>query len=145
MKQFSLLLLVLVMLSSCNTGKSKGQHASCDQTMGDGVEVLYFYGKQRCLTCNTIERETIDLLDNRFKQAMQEGKVVYKGVDISTKEGELLADRYEVTWSSLYVVCWNDGKEEAQNLTDFAFSYARKDSAYFKAHLAEVINSCLPQ
>lgn len=56
---------------------------------------------------------------------MKNGTVVFKTVDISTPEGEKIADKYEVTWSSLFVNKWKDGKESRNNLTEFGFGNAR--------------------
>lgn len=36
------------------------------QNEGDAVEVIYFHGKQRCATCNAIEREAQQLVDSAF-------------------------------------------------------------------------------
>ena len=64
---------------------------------------------------------------------------VYRTVDISDKEGEKIADRYEVTWSSLFVNRWKDGQEQRNNMTEFAFSKATSDPEGFKAGLKEKI------
>ena len=57
-------------------------------------------------------------------------------LDISQPENEALADKYQVTWSSLYLCRWRDGKETSENLTEFAFGNARKAPEAFKAGLA---------
>ena len=66
-------------------------------------------------------------------------EVIYFHVDISDKEGEKIADRYEVTWSSLFVNRWKDGQEQRNNMTEFAFSKATSDPEGFKAGLKEKI------
>jgi len=38
-----------------------------------------------------------------------------------------IADKYEVTWSSLFVNGWKDGKENVNNMTEFSFSNARNE------------------
>lgn len=43
------------------------------------VEVLYFHGKQRCVTCNTIEKLTKEVIDKDFAQQLKDGKVVFQG------------------------------------------------------------------
>ena len=62
------------------------------------VEVLYFHGKQRCMTCKSIEAQTKELLTGSLAEAVKTGQIVYRTVDILDKEGEKIADRYEVTW-----------------------------------------------
>ena len=53
-------------------------------------------------------------------------------IDISKKENGQIADKYEVTWSSLFVNGWKDGKENVNNMTEFSFSNARKSPDKFK-------------
>ena len=109
----------------------------------DFVEVLYFHGKQRCVTCRSIEQNTKELLESKFQRQMKEGKVVYRVIDISKTENAQIAEMYEVTWSSLFLVQHKNGKEKAENLTEFAFGHSRTQPEVFKKGLAEKINQAL--
>ena len=40
---------------------------------------------------------------------------MFKVIDISKKENEKIVEKYEVTWSSLFVVRYNNGQETAEN------------------------------
>lgn len=109
----------------------------------DYVEVVYFHGKQRCATCMAIEQNARDVVESLFADEVKCGRVVFKTVDISTPDGEALADRYEVTWSALFVNAWKGGKETRHNLTDFGFANARKKTDVFKAGLSDKIREGL--
>ena len=109
----------------------------------DFVEVLYFHGKQRCVTCRSIEQNTKELVEAKFARQMKEGKVVYRVIDISKKENARIAEKYEVTWSSLFLVQHKNGKEKAENLTEFAFGHSRTQPEVFKKGLAEKVNQAL--
>ena len=109
----------------------------------DFVEVLYFHGKQRCVTCRSIEQNTKELVEAKFARQMKEGKVVYRVIDISKKENARIAEKYEVTWSSLFLVKHKSGKEKAENLTEFAFGHSRTQPEVFKKGLAEKVNQAL--
>ncbi len=109
----------------------------------DFVEVLYFHGKQRCVTCRSIEQNTKELLKSKFQRQMKEGKVVYRVIDISKTENAQIAEMYEVTWSSLFLVQHKSGKEKTENLTEFAFGHSRTQPDVFKKVLAEKINKVL--
>lgn len=109
----------------------------------DFVEVLYFHGKQRCMTCRSIEQNTKELLEFMFQRQMKEGKVVFRVIDISKKENARIAEKYEVTWSSLFLVQHKKGKEKAENLTEFAFGHSRTQPEVFKKGLAEKVNQAL--
>lgn len=105
----------------------------------DRIEVLYFHGAQRCITCRAIEKHTKELLDSLYSGELGNGAIIYKAIDISQKENESIADKYEVTWSSLFVNKWDNGNEQVNNMTDYAFSYAKGQPETFKAGLTEKI------
>lgn len=109
----------------------------------DYVEVLYFHGKQRCITCRAIEQHTKEVLNAQYAKQMQSGKVVLRVIDISKKENEAIAEKYQVTWSSLFLVNHKNGKEKAENLTEFAFGNARSNPDKFKEGLQQHINQAL--
>ena len=98
----------------------------------DHVEVMYFHGKQRCATCMAIEKYAREVVEKDFANEKKNGKVVFKIVDISTDEGKKTAKKYRVTWSSLFVNGWKAGKEKRNDMTQFAFKNARKNSDEFK-------------
>ena len=98
----------------------------------DHVEVMYFHGRQRCVTCMAIEKNARDVVEKDFANEKKSGKVVFKVVDISTPEGAKIAKDYRVTWSSLFVNGWKNGKEKRNDMTQFAFKNARKNADEFK-------------
>lgn len=140
MKKLLLLFALMVGLMSCGKGDNT---AGAKSPEPDRVEVIYFHGKQRCATCLAIEDNTKEVLNGQFADELKEGRVVFRVVDISTSEGERLADRYEVTWSSLFVNKWKGGKETRNNMTEFAFGNARKNPDAFKKTLAVKIRQSL--
>lgn len=90
-----------------------------------------------------IEKNAKEVVEAMFANELKDGSVVFKSVDISTPEGEKIADRYEVTWSSLFVNKWKDGQESRDNLTEFGFGNARKNPDAFKNGLADKIRQSL--
>jgi hypothetical protein len=141
MKNVLLILTLCVGMVACSGGKTKSV-AENQQTKKDVVEVLYFHGAQRCATCMAIEKNTKELLEAAYAEQLKSGKLVFSSVDI-TKE-EALAERYEVSWSSLILVDYDkSGKERATNLTEFAFGNARTASDKFKEGLSEQITEML--
>lgn len=107
------------------------------------VEVLYFHGKQRCVTCKAIEKHTKEVVNTDLAELVKKGKLRFREVDISTPKGETLADKYRVSWSSLYVNKWKNGKEERNDMTRFGFQNARNNTAAFKKELIRKIKQLL--
>lgn len=113
--------------------------AQAQKRTGKYVEVVYFHGTQRCLTCRAIEKLSKEVVYADFAKEVKQGKVRFREVDFSTPAGEKVADRYKVTWSSLYVNGWNNGKEKRNDMTKMGFKNARKNAAVFKSELKKKI------
>ncbi|NCC99603.1 MAG: thioredoxin [Bacteroidia bacterium] len=134
MKRLIYLMIALTMFISCVNAKTKKQ---TEKSKSNAVEVLYFHGKQRCITCRSIEALTKEVLEKDFKKEMNNKKIVFKVIDIT--ENEALADKYEVSWSSLIL----DKKGKIINLTDMGFSYAKNQPDVFKAKLKDELSKIL--
>ena len=143
MKRTLVLMMVSLILLACGEKSNAVTVKEQSGKVKDFVEVLYFHGKQRCVTCRSIEQNTKELLESKFQRQMKEGKVVYRVIDISKTENAQIAEKYEVTWSSLFLVQHKKGKEKAENLTEFAFGHSSTQPEVFKKGLAEKINQAL--
>lgn len=131
---------LVIGLVSCGNSENTATAKSPEKNR---VEVIYFHGKQRCATCMAIEKNAKEAVNTMFADEVKKGTVVFRTVDISTPEGEKIADKYEVTWSSLFVNKWKDGKETRNNMTEFGFGNARKNPNGFKKGLADKIRKSL--
>lgn len=141
MKKLLMMLTLMIGLMSC--GSNADNSANAATPVKDRVEVIYFHGKQRCATCMAIEKNAKEAVNAMFADELKNGSVVFKAVDISTPEGEALADKYEVSWSSLYVNKWKGGKETRNDMTKFGFSNARSNPDVFKKGLSDKIRQSL--
>lgn len=129
---YSLWLLSLAQMASPKAMPSKS----------DVVELLYFYGKQRCATCEAIENGARKVVEMQFPDQLRSGKLLFRAVDIA--QNEQLADKYEVSFSSLVIVDYDhNGNECAENITRMAFSTARTSPDVFDRELTDKIDSLL--
>lgn len=136
--------MLLYLLTSCGKGSDRASlEISGERPEKDHVEVLYFHGKKRCATCKAIENTSKEVVDSMFADEISDGKIIYRIVDISTPDGEAIADKYEVTWSSLYVNCWKDGKEIRSDMTEFGFANALNHPEVFKKGIEDKITQML--
>ena len=143
MKRTLVLMMVSFILLACGEKSNAVTAKAQSGQVNDFVEILYFHGKQRCMTCRSIEQNTKELLESKFQRQMKEGKVFFRVIDISKKENARIAEKYEVTWSSLFLVQHKKGKEKAEKLTEFAFGHSRTQPEAFKSGIAEEINQAL--
>lgn len=90
-----------------------------------------------------IESNTKAVMEESFAEQIKKGEVVFKVIDISKKENEKIAEKYEVTWSSLFIVKYKNGQETYENMTEFAFGNARKSPDAFKAGVVKSVNEML--
>ena len=107
MKKILFLFVLGFALLSCGGNAKQETAAQTTQeavVATDGVEVLYFHGKQRCATCIAIEKHAREAVEAAFADAVKRGEVTFRIIDISQPENQALAEKYEVTWSSLFVV-----------------------------------------
>ena len=87
MKKFFYLLFSTIILISCGNGaKAKTEAQSTEEKLPDHIEVLYFHGAQRCITCRAIETNTVALLDSLYSKEQADDRIIYKVIDISKKE-----------------------------------------------------------
>lgn len=90
-----------------------------------------------------IEKEAKAVVEQQFANDVKNEKVVFRAVDISDPKNEALANKYEVSWSSLFLTSFKNGKETRHNLTELGFGNARSKPDVFKKVLAEKINAAL--
>ena len=108
------------------------------------VEVRYFHGKQRCITCRSIEKCAKEVLDESFASQQKSKKISMKVFDISTEQGKLVAADHKVSFSSLFIVKIDkNGKETRTDLTRQGFQYAKRNPGEFKKILKEEITKAL--
>ena len=90
-----------------------------------------------------IEKNAKEAVEAEFADELKNGTLVFRTIDISEPKNEVIAEKYEVTWSSLFISKWKAGKETYENLTEYAFANARTAHATFKNGVAEKVRTLL--
>lgn len=135
-------IVIMALFSSCS--RSASTTAPTEKAIKPSFEigVVYFHGAQRCLTCRAIEKFAKETVDSCFAG---NDSVQFRIVDITTSEGEQLADKYEIAGSALLIIKEADGKEFYTDITPFAFKNARKNTPAFKEGIINMVNQYLSQ
>ena len=142
-KTVGLSIMGLFLLGSCNRHQQEKVAETVKEPSKAGVEVIYFFGKQRCSTCVAMEKFAKEAIDSVFADKTKEGAIIFKTVDITTPEGEKLADLFEVSSSSLYIVDNNPEKPEKVDMTAFGFRNARNNRQVYKQGIIDQISKFL--
>lgn len=136
-------LLVLLFVATLSLTMGLTVHAQTKNSSASVVEVLYFHGKVRCNGCKAVGKYSKEVVDKNFARQQKAGKVKFREVDFSTKEGEKVADHYHISFSGLVLAKKKNGKETYQDLSRFALMTAGSDSQKFKQELTAKINALL--
>ena len=147
MKKIILLITLVIISVACGAKSNKEDKQTIVKEnvidKPNRIEVLYFHGKQRCITCKNIEKYSKEVVENDFSKELKNGDIVFKVIDFSTPEGEAIADKYEISFSSLLVNKYTNGKESINDMTEHGFATAKEKEAEFKTGLKEKINELL--
>lgn len=124
-------MLVATTFTACTTNDNAKVIEVAEVQANSDAEIILFHGKQRCMNCQAIEKETQTLMANELSQLANEGKVKFSIIDFSTEEGKAMAEEFKVSFTSLFLVS-PEGKED---LTKFAIDNARTNAEEFRNEL----------
>jgi hypothetical protein len=121
-KIVTLLLLALVAASAVyfvvdgvrGRAASRADSASNDDTApaaADRVIAYYFHGSQRCKTCLTIEAYAAEAIRTGFADALSDGTLEWKVVNIEEPANEHFVEDYQISTRTVVLVEMKDGKQ----------------------------------
>jgi len=127
MKQL-LILSISLFLVSCS-GKAQNKETQ-NQVKKNTIEVFDFHTTNRCVTCKSIEENTKYTLETYFANELKNGKITFKIINIDLKENENLAEKFQASGTSLFLNVIDEKKEKQIDLTNFAFTYGKKQDEF---------------
>lgn len=137
MKNTLIVLFLGLLFSGCTqTTGSKG--TAITQTLANDakVQVYYFHGKMRCVTCVSLQEVAQKAIAENFANNKD---VAFHEIDFSERANAAIAEKYEVVFSSLIVADENDHKD----ITDQSFALVMGNPNGLKALIAEEVNTFL--
>lgn len=72
-------------------------------TPADKIEVVNFFGTQRCVSCLAVGNLTKKTLEERFAPELESGKIVFKEINGELPENKDIVIKYQARGSSLFV------------------------------------------
>lgn len=141
-KLTSLFFIIFSMLSTSNAAINvdyrKGEPVQ-EIESAKTIEVYYFHYSRRCATCNAVEDETKNALEEYFKKQVDDGEITFLSVNVEEDSSATLVDIYQVSGQSLLFVCG----DETVDLTDKAFMNARTKPEKFRELVKETVSELM--
>lgn len=139
MKKMLYTFVACLILSACGqTAQNNSQGETLSVIDDDKVQVYYFHGKQRCVTCLTVEEITEGTMQGVFGE---NSEVQYHAVDFTERENASLTEKYEIVFSSLVIA----RGESFTDITNDAFAMAVGNPEGLKALIEQEVNGFLNQ
>ena len=118
---------------SCNAQPEK-KAINSDLAVAESVEVFYFHNTRRCVTCQAVEMESKNIVEELYAE-----KVTFLAYNLEEKDGKEMAGELGVSGQTLLIV----SGETRINVTNEGFLNARSNPEKFKQILKEKIDPLL--
>lgn len=107
---------------------------------GDYLAVYYMHSTFRCVTCSTIEKMTLALLNKSYVQELADGRIRWRDVDF--QEHEALAQQFKIISSCVVVAQIKNGAVADYKRLDEVWTLLNKP-AEFDKYIGGAINAYL--
>lgn len=134
-KSFFIAFIAVFLLMACNNSSKNetGSESTEESVYGLAkVEVLYFHATRRCPTCNKIE----EIARNVVLQDYSKSDVKFYAINFDEKENKKIADRYNISWSSLVIT----SGDKSEDITDLAFQVITTDPKQMTDRMKSIID-----
>jgi hypothetical protein len=125
-----------------NSVKPEGALPELSTGRGSQVAVYYLHSTFRCVTCNTIESMTRELLEQRYNQQLADGEVLW--IEADFQENEALARQFEVAASCVVVAAMFDGAVTEYQRLDEVWTFMKEPEA-FELYIGDAIDAYLEE
>lgn len=137
MKQLFFTGLICLLLAACGQSGGHDRGVMADLPGSDAkVQVYYFHGKQRCITCVSLQKVAEEAVKENFGTNKD---VTFVEIDFSEKANEALAEKYEIVFSSLVIASGDAFKD----ITDESFAMVMRNPNGLKALIVQETNAFL--
>ncbi len=139
---------VLIGFTLISIGFSFGKHSTTPMEQAGippvenerHIAVYYLHSTFRCVTCNTIETLTRELLENSYSNELSAGSI--RWIEVDFQENESLAKQFEVVASCVVVAEMKDGVVTDYKRLDEVWTLMEK-SEDFNNYISDAINGYL--
>lgn len=105
----------------------------------DRLEIYYFHRTQRCSTCLAIGRYTKELIQLKYSNKVEKGKIDFREINIDLPENAEIVNKYQASGQSLFINAISDGQDSINQ--DINIWRLVRSESQFKDYLENKINS----
>lgn len=96
-----LILSLLFFLTACQSNEpNKIIYSELEKA--DKIEIVHFHSTYQCYSCIYIGDKTFEILENNFAEEIENGKIVFKKINVDKKENSEIVNKYKAIGSSLF-------------------------------------------
>lgn len=104
------------------------------------VDVYYFHGNQRCMSCNKIEAYTKEAVEKNFAADIKKGRVVMHVVNLDDAANKHYIQDFQIGAKSVLVTRSVDGKAESMRKLDQVWVLLR-DKKKFQTYVQKNVDA----
>ena len=127
------LIFFMGLTTSCS-GQPEKKASKSELAAAENVEVFYFHNSRRCVTCQAVETESKDIVEELYDE-----KVTFLAYNLEEKDGKEMAGKLGVSGQTLLIV----SGETRINTTNEGFINARSNPEKLKQIMKEKIDPLL--
>ena len=137
-KSIIFVLLILPLFLSCNAQntENKDQQAS---VKSEEISVYYFHFTRRCATCNAVEEQTNEILNELYADQVESKNIVFKSLNLEESDSKEIAEKLGVSGQALLFV---KGDQKIDLTTD-GFMNARSNPEKLKEKIKKTVDGLL--
>lgn len=102
----------------------------------DAVVAFYFHAKQRCYTCNTLEKYAKEALESNFPEEMSNKTLAFQSVDVTEPANQHYIQDYQLSAQAVVLQKVKNGEVVASKKLDKIWELVRDEAAY-KAYIKD--------
>lgn len=126
-----------ITLFSCNNHPAqKATPVPVTEVSADVIEAYYFHFTARCVTCRTIESETLKNLQELYPNQIKQGLITFRALNLDEEASKPLAGKLGISGQTLIFV----RGDKKINITNEGFLYAVVKPERFREVIREKID-----
>jgi thioredoxin-related protein len=139
--------MIFVFLSGCSSAEKSNEKMSVKENVkklpsADKLIVYYFHTEYRCWSCNQFEKLTQEVLEESFKEKVEQRKIEFIQINVETNQNKHYIEDYKLVTKSIILSLQYENKQIDWRNMDKIWMLVR-DTEKFKMYIKKGITNYL--